>query len=107
MLAVAAVLNNLLLIHDPLNTELASDAEDVAQHILELAKAVIAVRPLGASFMPAALLCSWVATQSADTRNDLEKVLKDYESDYAGFHWRAMATWLQRRFDKAKFKAAG
>jgi len=104
VLSIATVLNRMLLIHYPFDNELELDTKNTRDQVLSLAATAAPFRPLGASYVPLLLVCSLAATQNDGARRELEHMLEDYESDYAGFHWRPMVAFLEKRFERATAK---
>lgn len=100
LLAMAITLN--LTLHALLQASLTLEEElgSLCNEVENLAQQTSQYRPLGSSYMPLCVVPAWVATTDHVQREYFERLLRDYDSDFAIARWAAVAINAQKRFER-------
>ena len=80
---------------------LSSDATDLVDTSLALAKVTSQYRPLGGEHIPFCLILAWLLAKEAGEKRQMEEVaalLSEWQSDFKQTRWMDLATWWAGRF---------
>ncbi|TGO36004.1 hypothetical protein BHYA_0138g00170 [Botrytis hyacinthi] len=97
ILSFANLLNSLLRVLSEDHTSLIPEWVCYVEETIVLAEDALEYRPLGSSAMPMVLTTAWVATSDISRRIRIEKLLIEYQSDFAIMNWMEVALWLEER----------
>ncbi|TGO57946.1 hypothetical protein BCON_0060g00200 [Botryotinia convoluta] len=97
ILSFANLLNSLLRAFSDDHTSLIPESVCYVEETIVLAEDALEYRPLGSSAMPMVLTTAWVATIDISRRIKIEKLLIEYQSDFAIMNWMEVALWLEER----------
>ncbi|KAF7929749.1 hypothetical protein EAE99_004653 [Botrytis elliptica] len=97
ILSFANLLNSLLRALSEDLTSLIPESVCYVEETIVLAEEALEYRPLGSSAMPMVLTTAWVATSDVSRRIRIEKLLIEYQSDFAIMNWMEVALWLEER----------
>ncbi|KAK6594953.1 hypothetical protein H4I96_10684 [Botrytis cinerea] len=97
ILSFANLLNSLLRVFSEDHTSLIPESVCYVGETILLAEEALEYRPLGSSAMPLVLTTAWVATSDISRRIRIEKLLIEYQSDFAIMNWMEVAEWLEER----------
>ncbi|KAJ5154054.1 uncharacterized protein N7500_009493 [Penicillium coprophilum] len=98
IVALALLLNTILRALDSENVMLTHESTVFCERIINEAEAASSYRPLGAAYV---VPCLVVALGTADDPGQLARIkatLTEYETDFQGFEWRELASWLRAVF---------
>ncbi|KAL7955495.1 hypothetical protein V8C34DRAFT_327222 [Trichoderma compactum] len=59
-------------------------------------------RPLGVILIPLSLCTAWDAADDAGAEVEIERIVKDYETDFPDANWFDVAIWLRAKFEGLK-----
>ncbi|KAF7955585.1 hypothetical protein EAE96_004511 [Botrytis aclada] len=97
ILSFANLLNSLLRVSSDDRISLIPESVCYVEETIVLAEDALEYRPLGSSAMPMVLTTAWVATSDKSRRVRIEKLLIEYQSDFAIMNWMEVALWLEER----------
>ncbi|ATZ53036.1 hypothetical protein BCIN_08g06490 [Botrytis cinerea B05.10] len=97
ILSFANLLNSLIRVFSEDHTSLIPESVCYVGETILLAEEALEYRPLGSSAMPLVLTTAWVATSDISRRIRIEKLLIEYQSDFAIMNWMEVAEWLEER----------
>ncbi|TGO22442.1 hypothetical protein BPAE_0168g00130 [Botrytis paeoniae] len=97
ILSFANLLNSLLRVLSEDHTSLIPESVCYVEETIVLAVDALEYRPLGSSAMPLVLTTAWVSTSDISRRFRIEKLLIEYQSDFAIMNWMEVALWLENR----------
>ncbi|KAF7909336.1 uncharacterized protein EAF01_003054 [Botrytis porri] len=107
ILSFANLLNSLLRVSSDDHTSLIPESVCFVEETIVLAEDALEYRPLGSSAMPMVLTTAWVATSDISRRIRIEKLLTEYQSDFAIMNWMEVALWLEERLRDIHFSLKG
>ncbi|KAJ5520659.1 hypothetical protein N7463_001112 [Penicillium fimorum] len=96
--ALALLLNTILRALDSENVMLAQESTFFCERIINEAKLASSYRPLGAAYVVPCLVVALGTAEDPQQRARIEATLTDYQTDFQGFEWRELATWLRAVF---------
>lgn len=96
VLTTALVINALLRVFDPFNSELLKDAAFYCDEITYQAVAASCYRPLGSSYSAVCLMVALATAEEPEQMAQVELVLDEYESDFEHAGWKTRAMSLKR-----------
>ena len=99
LLCIALVLNGLLRAFDPFDAFILEEAGRFSDEATYLAERAKQYRPLGASHIGMCLMAAWAVTDD-DTfrRTTTERLLLEYQSDFAMARWLEGGLWLKKKY---------
>jgi hypothetical protein len=95
LLTVAGLLNGILCAIYPHNDDLTQETGHLVQHVDDLADHSRAYRPLGASYMPLALMTACAASRTSSQRQQMQRLLNDWQGDFQSSQWLGGVEWLR------------
>ncbi|CAI7636164.1 unnamed protein product [Penicillium glandicola] len=95
VIALALLLNNILRAFDPENAMLAEESTYFCEQIMNEAELASRYRPLGAAHVVPCLIVAASTTEAPQQLACIEATLMDYQTDFEGFAWRELTTWLR------------
>lgn len=105
MLGLEAVIGNVLRNFDS-GVFLQEAARDCYHETLDLARQSADIRPIGAGFLPDVLKAVWAGTSDIHNDEEMERIMKDYETDVQGADFINEALDTKGRLEKlAKYNA--
>jgi hypothetical protein len=99
LLTMATILNGILRAFEPHDLILAEESVTFPNEIMALAEQASPYRPLGSSYMPLCLIAAWAVTNDLPRRVGMEKMLAEYQKDFASANWMEYAIWLRHRLE--------
>jgi hypothetical protein len=103
LLALTILLNAILRAFDDFNPTVIGEASYLPEQVITLAEQVSAYRPLGASYMPLALMVAWAATTIPEQRQKLGMYLVEWQGDF-GADYIAGALWMERMLEALRLR---
>jgi hypothetical protein len=91
------MLNGILCVYEPLNLSLAEESATFVDEVINLAENASQYRPLGSSSMPLCLVAALAATDDVMKQERLDKLLAEYQTDFASARWLDMAFLLRAK----------
>lgn len=104
LLALAIILNGMLRAYNPHDSHLGEESGSFVNEVMTLAENVLQHRPLGGSYIPICLVPAWAATDDTSKRAELEKLLLEYQTDFAHEGWMDWAAWLKNKYESLRLK---
>ncbi|KAJ5816930.1 hypothetical protein N7447_009163 [Penicillium robsamsonii] len=96
--ALALFLNTILRTLDSENVMLAQESTFFCEQIINEAKLASSYRPLGAAYVVPCLVVALGTAEDPQQMARIKATLTDYQTDFHGFEWRELATWLRAVF---------
>ncbi|CAI7643341.1 unnamed protein product [Penicillium glandicola] len=101
---LAVLLNSLLRVFDPWNASLVSEAVFLCDEIATQAELASCYRPVGAGYIPLCLVVAWAASDNLVQLARIERILSEYQSDFADVPWMSRAVWLASTLDSHRIR---
>lgn len=101
---LAVMLNTLLRIFDPCNPSLMSEALLFCDEIAIQAELASCYRPVGSAYIPLCLVVAWAASDNLIQLTRIERILVEYQADFAEIHWMSRASWLASTLDHHRMR---
>ncbi|KAJ5424865.1 hypothetical protein N7445_010838 [Penicillium cf. griseofulvum] len=95
VIALALLLNTILRVLDSENPMLAQESIFFCEQIINEAELASRYRPLGAAYVVPCLVVALGTAEDPRQLARIEDTLIDYQTDFRGFEWRELATWLR------------
>lgn len=106
LLALALILNGILRAYEPHDTIIVGESARFADEIITLAHKLSERRPLGASYIPVCLTPVWATTDDPLKQAEVEKMLAEYQTDFAQAKWIDIAIWTKGMLNRLHLKVA-
>jgi hypothetical protein len=106
VLAIGSRINRILYKLDP-NPQLLEELHEFCDEAITLAQNCNSTRPFGSQFVPKIMRIIYATTDEGYRRDDLEKLLSDYEDDFKGVQHITEAKWMAARFSVMEDTALG
>jgi hypothetical protein len=91
LLCVSLGCNAILLAFSPWDIGLIEESTRYCDDVISLAKEVTPYRPLGASHFPLCLIAAYLTVTEPTKREELQDLLMDFQTDFAGAAWLNIA----------------
>jgi hypothetical protein len=91
---LAVLLNSLLRVFDPLNTNLTEETAHFCNEIIIQTELASCYRPVGSSYSPLCLIVAWATTDDIFQLAKIESLIAVYQSDFAEVPWMSQAICL-------------
>ncbi|KGO67684.1 hypothetical protein PITC_064470 [Penicillium italicum] len=98
VIALALLLNTILRSLNPENAMLAKESTFFCERIINEAELASRYRPIGAAYAVPCLVVALGTAEASQHLARIEATLTDYQTDFGGFEWRELATWLRAVF---------
>ena len=97
LLSVAIMLSAILTANEPSNRSLELEASIYVDEVINLSHQAEQYRPLGSSGTPLYLITAWSVAEDPDKQASLERLISNYQADFASTNWLETAISLKPR----------
>ncbi|KAL6820433.1 hypothetical protein J3E69DRAFT_59443 [Trichoderma sp. SZMC 28015] len=102
LLSIGLLLGTILRIFEPSNELLNIESAFLISEVAKIAARASSYRPLGAILIPLSLCTAWAAADDAGTEAEIERTVRDYETDFPDANWFDIAIWLRAKLESLK-----
>lgn len=102
LVSIGLLLGTILRIFEPSNELLKVESAFLISEVTKIAARASSYRPLGAILIPLSLCTAWAAADDAGTEAEIERIVRDYETDFPDANWFDIAIWLRAKFESLK-----
>ncbi|KAK4077079.1 transcriptional regulator family: Fungal Specific TF [Trichoderma aggressivum f. europaeum] len=102
LVSIGLLLGTILRIFEPSNELLKIDSAFLISEVVKIAARASGYRPLGAILIPLSLCTAWAVADDAGAEAEIERIIRDYETDFPDANWFDIAIWLRAKFEGLK-----
>lgn len=102
LVSIGLLLGTILRIFEPGNELLKIESAFLISEVAKIATRASSYRPLGAILIPLSLCTAWAAADGAGAEAEIERIVRDYETDFPDANWFDIAIWLRAKFESLR-----